>query len=348
MDITEQLVHSLQEKSGSEPSVAVLGDLGYDYIYNSGALEAGKEVPIRDFTRTIAGAGGYFACGIARLGATVYFLTELGDDADGCELLAEIGRRGVQTGGIRVLADTRSYFTLIFADEEERFPRQVATYLGPLGRMSVSDLEVERYSERAQLLYSCNYFQLLRVRTEIGKVFSSLRDRGTLTAYDANAGDGWENPDALEILKHDIYPHTDIVFLNQSEARYLTGQTDPLEAVSKASPDSKLVVVKCGPSGVVLRHDDRVWQCPAFPLSQAVRDTVGAGDSFQAAFLYFHLSGLPVLHCAILGCANAAATVHHPGGVTGQRNRRELAEMLKHYRVCVVGEDTVEIEALDC
>jgi sugar/nucleoside kinase (ribokinase family) len=306
-------------------------------------LEGGKEVIIRDSSRTIAGAAGYFACGLARLGARVYFLTELGNDSDGRQLLAEITERGVQPEGIRLLEDTRSYYTLIFTDREESTPRQVATYLGPLGEMSIRDLDFRNLSADSQLFYSCNYFQLLTIRGEIAEVFAYARESGKLTAYDANAGDGWEEPENIELLQDRIYPETDIVFLNEREAHFLTGEQDPLRSVMKASPSSKIVVIKAGPAGIVFREHDQVYHCPAFPLPGAVQDTVGAGDSFQAAFLYFYLKGFPALHCTILGAGNAASTVQHPGGVIGQLSRDGLADMLKRYSVRIRENNRVQI-----
>jgi len=347
MDISAELIQSLREDRTQEPTVTVIGDLGYDYIYTSPPLEGGKEVIIQDSGRTIAGAAGYFACGLARLGARVFFLTELGNDSDGKQLLAEISERGVEPEGIRLLENTRSYYTLIFTDREESTPRQVATYLGPLGDMSIRDLDYRTFTAKSELVYSCNYFQLLTVRGEIEEVFMHARASGKLTAYDANAGDGWEDPENLELLRKRIYPQTDIVFLNDREARFLTGEQDPLRSVMKASPGSDIVVVKQGASGIVLRHREQVYHCPAFPLPGAIQDTVGAGDSFQAAFLYFYLQDFPILRCAILGAANAASTVQHPGGVIGQLNRFGLADMLARYTVRINDNNRVEIDLKD-
>jgi len=347
MDISAELIQSLREDRTQEPTVTVIGDLGYDYIYTSPPLEGGKEVIIQDSGRTIAGAAGYFACGLARLGARVFFLTELGNDSDGKQLLAEISERGVEPEGIRLLENTRSYYTLIFTDREESTPRQVATYLGPLGDMSIRDLDYRTFTAKSELVYSCNYFQLLTVRGEIEEVFMHARASGKLTAYDANAGDGWEDPENLELLRKRIYPQTDIVFLNDREARFLTGEQDPLRSVMKASPGSDIVVVKQGASGIVLRHREQVYHCPAFPLPGAIQDTVGAGDSFQAAFLYFYLQDFPILRCAILGAANAASTVQHPGGVIGQLNRFGLADMLARYTVRINENNRVEIDLKD-
>jgi sugar/nucleoside kinase (ribokinase family) len=183
----------------------------------------------------------------------------------------------------------------------------------------------------------------LTLREEIEQVFNHARDQGKLTAYDANAGDGWEDPQNLKLLQQRIYPQTDIVFLNEAEARFLTGEQDPARAVLKASPDSEIVGIKLGTQGVVLRHRKQIYRCTAFPLPRSVQDTVGAGDSFHAAFLYFYLKGFPVLHCTVLGVANAASTVLQPGGVRGQLNPRQLAEMLKSYTIEVVKERNVEI-----
>jgi sugar/nucleoside kinase (ribokinase family) len=347
MDIGAALIQSLRENRSSEPTVTVIGDLGYDYIYTSPPLEGGKEILIRESTRTIAGAAGYFACGLARLGARVFFLTELGDDPDGKQLLAEISERGVEPEGIRLLKDTRSYYTLIFTDRQESTPRQVATFLGPLGQLSIRNLDYRKFTAESELVYSCNYFQLLTLRAEIGEVFAYARESGKRTAYDANAGDGWEDPDNLRLLRKRIYPQTDVVFLNEREARFLTGERDPLRSVMKASPSSEIVVVKRGSAGVVLREGEQVYHCPAFPLPGAVQDTVGAGDSFQAAFLYFHLKGFPIPHSTILGAANAASTVQHPGGVAGQLNRAGLAEMLARYTVLIHENNGIEISLKD-
>jgi sugar/nucleoside kinase (ribokinase family) len=75
-----------------------------------------------------------------------------------------------------------------------------------------------------------------------------------------------------------------------------------------------------------------------------VRDTVGAGDSFQAAFLYFYLKKYPVELCMVLGSANAASTVQHRGGTRGQRNRGEISQLIKDYRILDQGNNTISIE----
>jgi sugar/nucleoside kinase (ribokinase family) len=342
-DLTGPLIRAASERPAREPAVTVVADLNYDYIYECPALEAGKEVLIGSFSRELAGAGGIVACGLARLGAEVLFLTELGDDADGLELYAEIARHGIDRQGISLRPGARSPFTLIFSEEASGRPRQVATFQGTSREFSARPEDYAPLLERSALVYSCNYFLLPRLREDIPGLFGQARKQGVRTAYDANAGDGWEDPRRLELLVERIHPVTDFIFLNEAEASHLTGREDPRAAAEAVRPQEATAVIKCGARGVVVRDQGRCLAVDAFPLPGALRDTVGAGDSFQAAFLYFYLCGLPIEHCAVLASANAASTVLQPGGTTGQLDRPGLAAWFAGYRVLDAGEGRLRV-----
>jgi sugar/nucleoside kinase (ribokinase family) len=343
-ELTDRLIRAVSERPAREPAVTVIADLNYDYIYNCPPLEGGKEVLIGFFSRQLAGAGGIAACGLARLGAQVRLLAELGDDAEGRELHAEIGQRGIDRRGIRLRPGARSPFTLIFTQEASDRPRQVATFQGASREFSVRPEDCAPLLEGSSLVYSCNYFLLTKLCTDIPAVFRQARNRGLCTAYDANAGDGWEDPRRLEPLVERIHPVTDFIFLNEAEAAHLTGHRDSRAAAEAVRPEQATVVVKCGSRGAVLRHQGRLLAVEAFPLPAPLRDTVGAGDSFQAAFLYFFLCGLPVEQCAVLASANAASTVLQPGGTAGQLDRSGLAAWLVGFRVLDGGEGRLIIE----
>ena len=343
-DITGELLEELGREPERRPAVLVAADLNYDYIHECPALEAGREVLIRASSRQLAGAGGIVACGLARLGAETHLLAEVGDDADGQELYEEIARRGVQRDGIRRRQGARSAFTLIFGEEASGRPRQVATFQGPSLTFTLRAQDCRPLLARCRLAYSCNYFLLPRLAEAVPELFRLARQLGLHTAYDANAGDGWEDPGRLALLAGGIYPVTDLIFLNQQEAAHLTERADPRGAAEAVQPPEATVVIKCGPEGAVVRSQGATLHVDAFPLPGPLRDTVGAGDSFQAAFLYFLLCGLPVARCAVLGAANAACTVLEPGGVAGQQDRGGLASFLRGYRVLEEREGGVRVQ----
>jgi sugar/nucleoside kinase (ribokinase family) len=343
-DLTEPLLRAVSERPAREPAVTVVADLNYDYIYECPALEGGKEVLIASFSRELAGAGGIVACGLARLGAKVHLLAELGDDPDGLALHDEIARHGVDREAVRLRPGARSPFTLIFSEEASGRPRQVATFQGTSREFSVASGDYAPLLKHSALVYSCNYFLLPRLRKDIPGLFAQARKQGVRTAYDANAGDGWADPRRLELLANGIYSETDFIFLNEAEATHLTGREDPRGGAEAVRPPEATVVVKCGARGVWVRHQGRFLAVDAFPLPGPLKDTVGAGDSLQAAFLYFRLCGLPVEHCAALACANAASTVLQPGGTAGQLDRAGLAAWLAGYRVLDSGGGRLRVE----
>jgi sugar/nucleoside kinase (ribokinase family) len=336
-EITADLVGKLETESraGTKdgPAVTVAGDLNYDYIYRCPPLVQGKEVMIADYMKTIAGAAGYVSCGLATLGATVYFITRLGKDGDGNTLYREVRERGISTEGVRLLEDEHTPFTLIFADENEQTPRQVATYNGLLRDFSIHDDAYLPFLKKSACVYSCNYFIMPKLREDIPALFRKARAEGLTTAYDANAGDGWEEKEQLQLLENGIYPATDIVFLNEYEGSCLTGKSEPLEVLKNAAPGAKVVALKLGSEGALIRGEDRVIQIAAFPLPEPPKDTVGAGDSFQAAFLYFYLKQYPLEECGLLAAANSASTVRYTGGTPGQLDLSGLGRFLKDYSI---------------
>jgi sugar/nucleoside kinase (ribokinase family) len=83
----------------------------------------------------------------------------------------------------------------------------------------------------------------------------------------------------------------DILFLNASEARQISGSSDLFRAgryILKRGP--RFVVIKLGASGVMVLGGDRPFILPACPVEKVV-DPTGAGDSFAAGMLCF-LSGV--------------------------------------------------------
>ena len=334
--ITDSLVEKLETEArdrSSRPGITIVGDLNYDYIYRCPPLEQGIEVMITDYMKTIAGAAGYVSCGLATLGAQVYFITRLGKDDDGNTLLEEIRERRISTEGVRLIEGEHTPFTLIFADESEQTPRQVATYNGLLKDFSVGENDCLPFIKQSACVYSCNYFIMPRLREDIPALFRKAKAEGLTTAYDANAGDGWEEKEKLQLLQNEIYPATDIIFLNEYEGSCLTGKSEPQEILKNAAPEAKLLVLKLGNESSFIRSEQGIIKIAAFPLPEPPKDTVGAGDSFQAAFLYFYMKQYPIEECGLLAAANSASTVRYTGGTPGQLTPSGLSKFLKEYSI---------------
>ncbi|MFV0541279.1 MAG: PfkB family carbohydrate kinase [Aestuariibaculum sp.] len=88
---------------------------------------------------------------------------------------------------------------------------------------------------------------------------------------------------ALNELHH-VIEQTDVITINDEEARQLTGEYSLVVAARKIhAMGPKYVVIKKGEHGALLFHNDLVFYAPALPLEE-VFDPTGAGDTFAGGF----------------------------------------------------------------
>ncbi len=95
--------------------------------------------------------------------------------------------------------------------------------------------------------------------------------------------DFWINEER-EALEKTI-ERVDILILNDSEAKLLTGESNLLlaaRAILRYGP--KRVIVKKGEHGAISITESSFFSAPAYPLTQ-VTDPTGAGDSFAGGFM---------------------------------------------------------------
>jgi sugar/nucleoside kinase (ribokinase family) len=112
------------------------------------------------------------------------------------------------------------------------------------------------------------------------QVFKQL-ESPKVTACDSRAD--WINTQRRGFLK--LLKNVDIVFLNDSEARLLTGLHSLVQAtrvLARLGP--KVAIVKKGEHGVLAASRDSFFSLPACPVDKVI-DPTGAGDAFAGACL---------------------------------------------------------------
>jgi len=79
--------------------------------------------------------------------------------------------------------------------------------------------------------------------------------------------------------------HVDILILNDSEARLLTGESNLIKAANmilQTGPER--VIIKKGEHGAISVTSSSFFSAPAYPLTEVI-DPTGAGDCFAGAFI---------------------------------------------------------------
>jgi sugar/nucleoside kinase (ribokinase family) len=145
--------------------------------------------------------------------------------------------------------------------------------------------------------------------------------RGMTVSLDAWGGHTW----AAVIPIADLLVHTDVVFANESEACAMTGVRDVRVALERLADHCPCVVIKRGGRGAIAMAGGAVSEVTARPVE--VVDTTGAGDCFNAGFLYGWLADLPLRDSLTLGniCGGRAASTF--GGYRGCPRAAELASL---------------------
>ena len=99
----------------------------------------------------------------------------------------------------------------------------------------------------------------------------------------ADTMDLWMNIAMIDLRS--LLKRVDMLVLNDSEARQLTGDDNVVSSLPKLHKfGPEYVIVKKGEHGAILSSKKGLFVAPAFPLSK-VEDPTGAGDSFVGALI---------------------------------------------------------------
>ncbi len=156
---------------------------------------------------------------------------------------------------------------------------------------------------------------------------SAARARGMRVLVDCGWNETWLASEHIRSLM----PLADVVFANQPEASVITGESDPLLALKRLGELAPFVVMKRGAAGSSAVMRGREYHALTEPIE--VVDATGAGDCFNAGFLYGWHHGLAVESCLRLGNICGGMSVAVPGGYAGAPTEAELLCRAKRHGI---------------
>lgn len=263
------------------------------------------------------------AIAAARQGARVSYMTAIGQDQFGDELMALWAREGVDTTAIIRNPDaaTGVYFVRPHASGRD------FSYLrahSAASQFSAADIN-HAHIAAAQILHVSSISQAISsaMRDAVMVALQSARKGATVTSYDTNLRLRlWPLETARGTIKKAM-PLVDIVFPSDDEAKLLTGLDEP-DAIADhyLSLGPKIVVLKRGDKGAFVATQGRRETIPAISV-QAV-DSTGAGDAFAGAFLAYYSETQDPFAAARRASQVAAKTVAGYGAIAPIPHRHQL------------------------
>ncbi len=261
---------------------------------------------------SMGGNGGNSACVLAGLGAPTALCSAVGHDLLGDMLVDWLSARGVVLDGlIRSPTYATSTSVIIMADAASQ---QVYHHLGATAAIAANAIP-ERLLTGADVLLVTGLPLMARLRTEGGaaQALAVAHSAGAITALDI--GPALDAPVTLDELTP-MLGQIDYLIANEHELAAL-GIGDDWEATSARLIDAgaRHVLIKGGRRGAALRSPDMRIDAPAFPVRAVV--SVGAGDSFNAGFLYGVQQGWSPARALHFGAATAALVIAGEDGTLG-------------------------------
>jgi sugar/nucleoside kinase (ribokinase family) len=171
-------------------------------------------------------------------------------------------------------------------------------------------------------LHVASYFLQTKLQPGLTALFDRAHSLGLTTSLDTNydPSEEWIGFDTL-------LSAVDIFFPNRTEALSITRASDVESAARQLATKSRLIVIKLGAEGAALQTDDKTFFVPSLPVK--LIDTVGAGDSFDAGFLYGYLAGWDLEKALQLGVVCGSLSTQASGGTAAQPTLNEALVFMK-------------------
>ncbi|MHC1783694.1 MAG: carbohydrate kinase family protein [Anaerolineaceae bacterium] len=311
--------------SGKNFDVVIVGEVNVDLILkgNIDPVFGQVEKIIEQASLTIGSSAAIFACGAARLGLRTAFIGMAGDDAFGRFMVEALNSHGIDTAGIKIKPELDTGVSVILAKGADR---AILTYPGSIPELKYSDIDFSIISQASHLHLS-SFFLLDNLRPDIPRLFQQAREMGLSTSLDTNYDprEEWGGNFGKTIA------FTDILMPNSVELAAIAGEENLERAIAKLSEKIPYVVVKLGAKGAIAKKNaENAIRQDAISID--VVDTVGAGDSFDAGFLYGFLKGMNISQSLKMAVACGSLSTRGSGGTSAQPDLKEaldFANLLK-------------------
>jgi sugar/nucleoside kinase (ribokinase family) len=305
--------------------VALFGSVFVDHVLTGFDrwLEPGEEGLARNYIREAGGGCFNTACGLARLGNSTACFAIVGA-SDSQELLDRVRTLGISTEFVRTSSLPTAVTVAISVGNERSF----YTYYGANAELTIW---LEQAELASQLALARHVHFALPLPVDVGICLTrELHSAGCTVSLDVGDDQAWLSDTRVWDLLREI----DWFLPNQREAAALTGESESC-AIIQAFRERGVsgAVIKLGVDGAAMwapaAESDRLIKAPALVVDAV--DTTGAGDAFNAGFLYACLAGMPPEECLRWGVTCGSLSVREMGSIAGFPTVKEILEHHENY-----------------
>lgn len=298
------------------------------------AFEAQDFGPLREvnlFRKWVGGAENNVAIGLARLGLKCGWISRLGNDEFGKEILRTIRGEGVDVS--KVIFDSSAATGVFFI--ERRISSEFNCYYyrqsSAASRISPADIDPD-YVKQAKFIYLTGITPVLSESAcqATGKMIQIALDSGQTIIFDPNLRLRLCDMNTARSILIPIMQKSSYVLPGEEEIKLLMECRELPEAIEKShSLGINNLIIKTGARGAVLaRAGENPVSISGFTVKNVV-SVMGAGDCFDAGFIAGLLHNEPLEQCVRWGNALGAFCLTTYGPYHALPDFQELQAFLK-------------------
>lgn len=313
--------------------VVVVGDCNVDIIVPYPKFLNDERTIVEYPNPSIHGGGtaANTAVALSRLGVYTHMIGSVGDDQYGRFVLDDLAQENVNIDDIAVDKRLNTVSVFAFIDEYgERYlwgwPRENQSFkILDLSKISLDKLFAAEWVHSSGMCLVYN----TTARTAITEIFRQVYARGIPTSFDLNlrVDNGILNEDYAEAIDN-ILPYVNHVLGSGPEEFAYLGDDKWQSNAYKLASKGHTVIARDGKNGSYSFSQNQEYFEQAFDVD--VLDTVGAGDVYNAGYIYALLEGYTIRDAIRVANAVSAYAVSRVGARSSP-SRKELYEFLNHY-----------------
>ncbi|TAM99102.1 MAG: sugar kinase [Chitinophagaceae bacterium] len=243
-------------------SLLVVGSMAFDAI----------ETPFHKSEKIVGGAATYIALAAANFVDPVNVVSVVGNDFPE-EEMQDLRSRHINLDGVEIKKDQKSFF---WSGKYHLDMNTRDTLVTELNVLADFKPVVPDSYQSSEFLLLGNLNPSVQI-----SVIHQMKKRPKLIALDTM--NFWMDT-AMDELS-EVIRMIDILVINDSEARQLSGEYSIVKAANKIlEMGPKFLVIKKGEHGALLFNPSNAFFAPALPLED-VFDPTGAGDTFAGGFM---------------------------------------------------------------
>ncbi|MBY4797052.1 sugar kinase [Collinsella sp. AGMB00827] len=300
--------------------VIVIGDSNVDLVVHYpqvNSVESARQVKWEYPEVACGGTAFNTAAALGRLGVPCHLITTVGDDPNGKAVVEGLQAAGVDTDGVIVNPELTTVTVFAFIDDQgERYlwgwPRQHQSFL------EIDEKKIDFDRVRTAGWVHTSGMSLVHdssARKTIEMVLREAHEAGVPTSLDLNlrVDNGVLDQEFAHVIEGMLDNVSCLFGSGPDEYAYL-GSEDWMGNARRLATKSRIIVARSGAAGSIVFSDNDQCVVPAFDVP--VKDTVGAGDVFNAGFIGALLNGQSLFEALRWGNAVSGYSVAHTGAST--------------------------------